>query len=804
MYAVAVDKLRVADVAIDPRSGGQDAIYTYRLDEPANVGQAVFVPLGPRTELGFVTRIYEATEEDLGFPHKRLRAPTGIVQGLSLPEAIVELARFTADEYLCSLPTALAAATPPGVRDRLVNAWTLTDATPDPSTLTPLQAEALRTLRDSGGTLVESATKKPPAGVVRALQHLKSKGLVDSQMTIAPPKERRVKEAMLKLCADESKVDAFLAKEGKKKPAQALTLMRLQTTERASLTASEIKALAGVTDTTVKALVAARLLEAVEGEAETLTLAPRLNPYQQLAVDSIVESVQAREASPFLLFGVTGSGKTEVYLRAASEALRMGRKVLYLVPEIALATQAIAQLRSRFGRSVAILHSELPPAERLQSYLNIRQGEVSVVLGARSALFAPLTDIGLIVLDEEHESTYKQDSSPRYHAKRLAMFLSRRHQCPIVLGSATPSVESFYEAEEEKLTLLSLPERAASASLPTVHVQDLTEGYKTGHPSILTEQLYERIESVLGKGEQVILFLNRRAYSPFLICRDCGHRVTCPHCAVALSFHRRDGRLRCHHCGFQTRPPDTCPSCLGSRISPFGVGTEKVEEAVAASFPDARVARLDRDVAKKKGALQETLAAFRGGDTQVLVGTQMVAKGLDFPKVTLVGVIAADMSLNIPDFRSSERTYQLLSQVAGRAGRGLHHGNVVIQTFNPTHPAIVGATAHDFSRFYESLKLERESAMYPPFRRLVNVVFSGESRAEVVRVGADAAARLAACGQVLGPVDCPLEKIQNRFRRHILVKLPPEAPAAPVAAALKDLEVGKVSVVVDVDPYSLM
>ncbi len=813
----------VADVAIDPRSGGSEAIYSYRAVGDLSVGDACFVPLGSRTTLGFVTDVYETTEEELGFRFDSLRPVSERVENLSLPDQLVRLARFVSEEYLAPLAVALSAATPPGIRDRIVSAWELTAALPEKSLfarkgttagkeydgpLTPAQREVLRTLQDAGGTIRERPSKKLPAAMQKSLKLLSGKGLVRQSLQIAPISEKRKSPALLRLASDSGLVERFLAEEGKKKPAQALTLMRLQLAEAgAALTAGEIKALAGVTDSTIKALLAVGLLETVQPGAAAMAAPPRPNRYQQLAVDSIVDSIHAHEFRPFLLFGVTGSGKTEVYLRAASEALKQGRQVLYLVPEIALAAQAIGQLRERFGQSVALLHSDLSPTERLQNWMAIRSGEASVVLGARSAVFAPLDNVGLIVVDEEHEASYKQESSPRYHAKSAALFLGKLHRCPVVLGSATPSIESFYEAENDQLTLLSLPERAASARLPAVYIDDLTEGFRVGRPSILSADLHDRLERTLARGEQAILFLNRRAYAPFVICRDCGHQMTCPHCTVSLSFHRRDARLRCHHCGYQARPPDACPACGGSRLNPFGVGTEKVEENVAQLFPDARVARLDRDVARRKGALEETLAAFRSREIDMLVGTQIVAKGLDFPNVTLVGVIAADISLNLPDFRASERTFQLLSQVAGRAGRGAAPGEVVVQTFNPRHVAVLTSQTHDFPKFYEALREERRQAGYPPFRRLVNIVLSGENRKAVLDAGDEVQSRLGAGrgdSEVLGPVDCAMERLQGRWRRHLLVKLAPSASVAPFGPALSDLKWKGVQLMIDVDPYSLM
>jgi primosomal protein N' (replication factor Y) len=395
---------------------------------------------------------------------------------------------------------------------------------------------------------------------------------------------------------------------------------------------------------------------------------------------------------------------------------------------------------------------------------------------------------------------------PRYHAGRVAELLADEHRCPVVFGSATPSVERFFDAEDaDRTTLLTLPFRAADAQLPTVSIADLGAGYRAHQPSILGPELFVRMGQTLERKQQAILFLNRRAYAPFVMCRACGERSMCPNCAVSLSFHRGDGRLKCHHCGFTQRVPEACPNCGSDRISPFGIGTEKVEEAVAEAFPQARVARLDRDVASKKGALEDILARFRSGDIDVLVGTQMVAKGLDFPNVTLVGVIAADISLNVPDFRSEERTFQLLSQVAGRAGRGRAPGFVVIQTFNPEHPAVTAAADHDFTRFYEQQIRERREANYPPFVRLVNVVLSGESRTAVVAASREVADRLQFVdGILLGPVDCPIERLQTRYRRHVLLKLPPSASVADVGAALLGFRPADVSIAVDVDPQSLM
>jgi primosomal protein N' (replication factor Y) len=798
------ERVRVVDVVVDPRSGGIDSLWTYKVEGPAARGDAFFVPLGPRAVIGFAVNVYEATEKELGFPLKQLKPVLDRIQGLGLPEELMSLVTFVAEQYLCPLSLALSAAAPPGVRDRIVTAWKLTGAETHLN-LTPLQQEIVKMMQEKDDVLIERPGKKLPPPTVRALKLLRGKGLVEQRLQLQPFEERRERPELLRLSSDTEKIERFLTKEGKKKPAQSLTIMRLQTGEPAPLTGAEIKALSGVTDTTLRIMLESGLLEKVEQNSLIPKTPPTPNEAQKTAIDAIVGAIKSRKHERFLLHGVTGSGKTEVYVRAASEALQAGRQILYLVPEIALATQAITLLRERFGSNVSLIHSELSARERLETWVRIKDGSSPIVLGARSALFAPLSNLGLIIVDEEHETSYKQESAPRYHAKRLALHLGEVHNAAVVLGSATPSIETFYETETDSLRLLTLPIRAAAATMPSVEIVDLTEGYRAGHPAILSPTLHEQLTETLEKGHQAILFLNRRAYAPFLICRDCGHQFQCPRCAVSLAFSRTDKRLRCHHCGYNVYPPDHCPKCRGHRLNPFGIGTEKVEEAAIELFPNYRTARMDRDVARKKGAVEEILAKFRSGDINILVGTQMVAKGLDFPNVTLVGVIAADMSLNVPDFRSSERTFQLLAQVAGRAGRGKEPGNVVIQTFNPGHVAVASAQTHDYSTFYKAILEERSEAFYPPFARLINVILSGED-SEAVRIASEEVGELLQDlpdALVLGPATCPIERIQGRWRRHLLIKLPPDSEVSQLGAMLAQFQSKKVMVVADVDPYSL-
>ena len=794
----------VVDVAIDPRSGGKDAIYTYAAPAGMQPGDAAIVPLGNRKLLGYVVRCYEADEDHLGFRFDQLKTVIETVEGLQVPPILMEAAHFTADRYLCPLPSALAPVVPPGAKDRLATVWRPVLGA-DLTGLSPVRREVLRAIDDAGGELMELPVKPLPEGTQRHLKDLQKLGLLTSHRVLKPFREAKSKEKLYRLIADSARIEEFLLKEGRKKPAQALVLITLQEAPRTGLRSSEIRAMAAVTEATVKSLVTAGLLEVAGEDSDPTTAPPMPNVAQGLAIAALEDAVKFRQPQGFLLFGVTGSGKTEVFLRAAAEALRQGRRVLYLVPEITLAVQAISQLRRRFGASVSVLHSEMSAGERLTAWSDIRDGRTAIVLGPRSAVFAPIDDLGLIIVDEEHEQTYKQDNVPRYHAREVAKFLSERHQCPYVLGSATPSVESYYRAETEELSLLSLPRRAAEAQLPTVQICDLGEGYRAGSAQMFVPDLADALQGALDRQEQAILFLNRRAYAPFLMCRDCGHQWMCPHCSVSLSFHRGIKRLKCHQCGYQESPPESCPACSHTRIAPFGIGTEKVEEALREQFPTARVARLDRDVVQRKGALEEILSGFRARELDFLVGTQMVAKGLDFPWVTVVGVIAADVSLNLPDFRASERTFQLLSQVSGRAGRSTRPGNVFIQTFNPEHSSVVFAKEHNYVGFYDWIRSERDAAQYPPYCRLINITVAGANRPQVKAATADLAQRLTAeAVDYIGPADCVLERLQEKWRRHLMIKLPTDASLGRVKIALNGYEPAGVNVTVDVDPYSLM
>ena len=545
---------------------------------------------------------------------------------------------------------------------------------------------------------------------------------------------------------------------------------------------------------------------------------------QKQALEAIDAACTAARGDVVLVDGVTGSGKTEVYLAAIERVRAQGKGALVLVPEISLTAQTVGRFRSRFGDDVAVLHSRLSAGERYDQWDLVRQGLAHVVVGARSALFAPLYNVGLIIIDEEHEGSYKQGSAPRYHARELAARLARERGCALVLGSATPSLESLARCRAKtwggvRWTRVSMPERPGTAVLPTVSVVDMTQQFAGGNRSIFSRELTSALEEVIERREKAVLLLNRRGFATFLMCRECGCVPECPHCSTSLTYHERTHELACHTCG-RTWPttawPDpsaVCPNCGSRYMGAFGVGTQRVEDELAMIVGDrAEVIRMDTDTTSGKGGHQRLLERFDAAECAVLVGTQMIAKGLDFPEVTLVGVVNADTTLKLPDFRAGERTYSLLEQVAGRAGRGERPGKVIVQTYWAAHPAIQAVARHDRSLFLSPELDERMEADYPPYARLANVVASGRDPRTVSLALDDLAADLrrklqgARGWEVLGPADCLKARAKDRVRRHVMVKAPVDANMGELLGrATRELGPRPgVSIAVDVDCYDLM
>jgi len=498
-----------------------------------------------------------------------------------------------------------------------------------------------------------------------------------------------------------------------------------------------------------------------------------LNESQSAAYDRIASAISRGEFSPFLLHGVTGSGKTEVYLHAIAHALEQGKTALILTPEIALTPQLVKRFRSRFSQGIAVLHSGLTPGERFDEWRRIRRGEVSIVIGARSAIFAPLEDLGIIVVDEEHEASYKQSDGVTYNARDLALVRGKMEKAAVVLGSATPLITTFHAARQGKLHYLGLPERVRGLSLPETRILDARRLKNASFSPELADALAENLEH----GGQSLLFLNRRGFATFLVCRDCGHVFRCPNCSVTLTYHRAKQRHFCHYCDFSLPAPSVCPGCNGAEIGLFGKGTERLEDEVRELLPGARVARMDSDTTAGRGGHARILRKLEEGNIDILIGTQMIAKGHDYPGVTLVGVVSADATLNLPDFRSAERTFQLVSQVMGRAGRGDAPGKVLIQGMAPDHYALARAAAHDYEGFFDDELSFREEAGYPPFSHLALVNLSCTAEKPVEQAALEAAAMLRemrrvtnARLEILGPAPAPLAKVRGRFRWQILLK----------------------------------
>ncbi|EPH98489.1 primosomal protein [Enterococcus faecalis 13-SD-W-01] len=505
------------------------------------------------------------------------------------------------------------------------------------------------------------------------------------------------------------------------------------------------------------------------------TTALELNKEQQQAADEIIAAFRQEQEKVFLLEGITGSGKTEVYLQTIADVLDAGKTAIMLVPEIALTPQMVERFKGRFGEAVAVLHSGLSQGEKYDEWRKIERNEAQVVVGARSAIFAPLENIGLIIIDEEHESSYKQDETPRYHARDLAIWRGKYHHCPVVLGSATPSLESRARAQKGLYRLLKLTQRAkTSAQLPVIEVVDMREEARNKNLSSFSLALQEKIRQRIENKEQTVLLLNRRGYSSFVMCRDCGYVLPCPNCDISLTLHMDTKSMRCHYCGHEEPIPHRCPNCGENKIRYYGTGTQKVEEELQGLYPDARILRMDVDTTRKKGAHEKILQKFGNKEADILLGTQMIAKGLDFPDVTLVGVLNADTALNLPDFRSSEHTFQLLTQVSGRAGRAEKAGEVIIQTFNPEHYAIQLAEKQDFEAFYQQEMHMRHRSGYPPYYYTVKITASHtEEQAaakKIFQIASLLKQHLSPQSLLLGPTPSTILRVKNRYYYQLIIK----------------------------------
>jgi primosomal protein N' (replication factor Y) len=806
---------------VEAAAAGEAApAFTYRVPEVLQgrlgEGSLVVVPFGQRRLYGVVATLAAESPVAQTRPIESLVDPEPVLQ-----PAQIALARWLGREYLAPLHECLELMLPPGVVG--YSDVTLTLVSEASARVTPAQRRLLALLQERGplrGTQLDTALRG--ADWRAAAEQLVRRGVVARESFLAPPRARPKQVRTVQLVPSTDMEAALAGLRSAAYPA----IVQFLRAEGGPVDVSWVYAETGCKRHHLNKLAERGLVafdaeevwrDPLAGQVFVPTAPPLLTADQQAVWDVIRPSISNLQPPPsnlqppaFLLHGVTGSGKTEIYLRAVAEVLKRGRRALVLVPEISLTPQTVARFAARFPGRVAVLHSALTKGERYDTWRRARAGLVDVVVGPRSALFSPLAPLGLIVLDEEHDESYKQEAPrPRYHARDAAVELARLTGVTLILGSATPSLESYYRAQRGAITLLEMPRRimgharrlhdlqaryrvpstgyqplrdgpaeARYLPLPPVQVVDLRAELRAGNISIFSRALQRALDEALGRGEQAILFLNRRGSATFVLCRDCGYVARCPHCDTPLTYHGPRAHLICHHCNHREPQPDLCPRCGGKRIRYFGLGTERVEQAVRERWPSARLLRWDRDTARTHEAHASILQRFADGAADVLVGTQMIAKGLDLPLVTVVGVISADTALNLPDFRAGERTFQLLTQVAGRAGRGLLGGQVVLQTYYPDHYAIVAAAAHDYAGFAARELAFRREQGYPPYRRLVKLVYedTSPSRAQaqaeaLAKTLRDALARRGLpAADVVGPAPAFFGRLRGRYRWQLLLR----------------------------------
>ncbi len=822
-----------AEIALLRALPGRDAL-TYAVPAAwrgrVRRGMRVVAPLGTRHETGIVVALHPAPPADVA----GIREIVEVLDAEAIvSDEIFELCRWSARYYLAGLADVLAVALPGGLRARSARMLRVADAAAVASNA--LEAAVLERVRDSDGGLTVTALDRALAlpGVARAVRALVRRGALASEELRQGPSVTTRYATIVALVRTLEPAEA--AALGRRAPRQLACYERLLAAPGRRLDAATLdpgdRAAARAL---VKRAVAERArVERYRDLGTTASPAhvPELTAAQRVAIDAVAPDA----FRTFLLHGVTGSGKTEVYLRLAARTRAAGRAVLMLVPEIALTHQLVVRAQERFGETVALVHSGLAPGQRWDEWRRIARGEARVVVGTRSAIFAPLVDLGLVIVDEEHDAAYKQDEGLRYHGRDLAIVRAKLANVPVVLGSATPSVESHQQALDGKYHRLALPERVRGRPLPQVTIVDLrspagrpvaqgvasaaaaatpSEARESGTP-LFSPVLLTAIEETLGRGEQTLLFLNRRGFASAMHCLVCGEPAGCPSCSVSLTLHRRRAALLCHPCGYaRAARAAACPSCTRGTLVAMGLGTERIEAEVSARFPGARVGRLDRDTTARRGAHRRILEAWSGGKLDVLIGTQMVAKGHDVPGVTLVGVLLADVALSMPDFRAGERAFQLLTQVAGRAGRGALPGRVVVQTYRPTHHSLVAAATHDYESFAPAELATRRETAYPPFARLAVLRFEGpdfdRTGACAERLAASARAAATAQGVLLrGPAPAPLERLRGRYRWQLVLTASGARPLHETLAALQAAwraspDARTVRLVVDVDPVSML
>ncbi len=792
--------MKAASVIIDGRTRQVDKSFSYRIPEAlldsVFVGVRVRVPFGGgnRHEVGYVIKVEEIPENE------KIKDIAQVLDSLPLfdREKLLE-AYWIKNRYFSTFADAIKLFLPPGSAAKLTE-WVRLIIRDVP--MDNVEKRIADILTENGEICAFDVLKEVCGEKTRsAVNSLMKKGAVSVSHTT----EKKVGVRRMR-------VIRFSAEPKKKlsdAAARAVRIMR----ECTCLSMADLCLFASCSTSTVRTLIKNGVLESEDVE---ILRTPRSGSVSQKEASvlnreqkDVADAISAHPAKPFmpmLLHGVTGSGKTEVYLAAIEKILNEGKSAIVLVPEIALTHQMVSRFLSRFGRTTAVLHSGLSLGERHDEWLRIARGEARVAVGARSAVFAPCQNLGLIVVDEEHEDTYKSETGVRYHAREVAMCRASAEGAKVLLASATPSVDSYYHAKNGTYKLLEMQSRYNEAALPKTAIVDMREELARGNTSPISLPLRTELEKNIKNGEQSILFLNRRGYATFVSCRNCGHVETCPHCSISLTYHSFSDTLNCHYCGYRKKNTKTCPQCHSPHLAGYGTGTQKIEATVENELPDASIIRMDVDTTRKKEAHEKILTRFRDENINVLLGTQMIAKGLDFPNVTLVGVLNADQILNMGDYRAAERTFSLITQVSGRAGRGEKEGRSIIQTHTPDSPVILAAARHDYISFYEEEIIIRKALNYPPFCDIINIIVTGGEEAAVRKAAEglyDAALRdFGNEVQLFRAAPCGINKIKNTYRWHIWMKCRlTKALAARIRAVIETEK--RLSVTADLNPMSM-
>lgn len=804
--------MNIASVVVDVPAKQTDKTFDYKIPEVLQgiikPGMRVIVPFGPRKIQGFVTGL---KNESSFSKLKEIIEPLDLTPVLN--EELLALGDWLSDTTLSYKISSYQVMLPAALKAKYEKKIVLTNTgshggMPEEIKLLFKESNVVKWEDAAAANVVHLLQKEAVAGNVEVIYEVKDRVRKKLLKHVFPAVERdKLKEIRSSLSAQakgqQAVLDYFI--EHPERVEQRLILSET-----------------GVSQAAIQALVKKGALKVAEFEVYRDPFVNRefqrkssliLTPEQENAIQPILNSIETEKHDVYLLYGVTGSGKTEIYLQSIQEVLKKGQEAIVLVPEISLTPQMVTRFKERFGDYVAVMHSGLSAGEKYDEWRKIQRKEVKVVVGARSAIFAPFENLGIIIIDEEHETSYKQEENPRYHARDVAIERAKTYGCPVVLGSATPSLESFARAQKGRYTLLTLPKRMNNQQLPAVEIVDMREELRSGNRSMFSVKLFEKLKDRLEKGEQTVLFLNKRGHSSFVMCRDCGYVMNCPHCDITLTYHRFKEQMKCHYCGHEDRVPTICPECTGEHIRYFGTGTQKVEEELNKLLPEARVIRMDVDTTGRKGSHEKLLTAFQDGQADILLGTQMIAKGLDFPNITLVGVLSADTMLHLPDFRASEKTFQLLTQVSGRAGRHKLPGEVVIQTYTPEHYSIELAGEQDFDRFYLQEMLVRKAHQYPPYYFIALITISHEELMKAVditgKITKFISSRLSREAVVLGPVASPIPRINDRYRYQCLIKYKKEPALNNAMKAILDnyqqeMSSSGLQIAVDLNPYILM